>query len=523
MTPAPYQTTLCTAKHRLIWLGLLLLWLTPQAYAANERIALVIGNGAYQSAPLSNPVNDAQDMAAKLADLGFAVSVFTDLDRKGMREAIRDFGEKLKTAQVGLFYFAGHGIQLKGRNYLIPLQTDVSAADEVEDESIDAGLVLRKMESAGNQVNIVILDACRNNPFARSFRSLEQGLAKMDGPIGSFIAYATAPGSVAADGSGRNGLYTQYLLQALNQPGLSIEQTFKAVRKNVSAETDGKQIPWESSSLTGEFYFDHTGRHQSPQASVSPPPATLGYLQIIANVPKAEVSVNQVPRGQLDEAGIINVSPLSGEQAEIVISAPGYRSVKQSVKLTPGQWLQHQVTLQAEATAEQQSNRASSADNIDLDKNHCLLTPAKLIMGVRSEMRPSGQAAQIKLNDPALHATIFTKLKNQGLAIIDQPAEAFANDPAQLALKLPAITGKTYWLKVYVSAGETPITTIETQMKTVQGDISLQLVDLENNRLLAETAGKFRKAGLDMGLVVNQALDGQLPKLMQTLLLQTCH
>ncbi len=236
---------------------LLLLFLTlfSNHASAQIRVALVIGNANYKSSPLANPANDATDMTVALRKRGFEVASYTNLDRKGMRQAIRDFGEKLKRSDVGLFYYAGHGIQIKGKNYLVPLSADVSSADEVQDESIDANSILRKMESAGNDVNIVILDACRNNPFARSFRSMGQGLARMEGPVGSFIAYATSPGSVAADGSGRNGVFTQFLLQALNQPVLSIEQTFKSVRNNVKNATNGKQIPWESSSLLGEFFF----------------------------------------------------------------------------------------------------------------------------------------------------------------------------------------------------------------------------------------------------------------------------
>ena len=194
---------------------------------AEKRVALVIGNSNYAESRLKNPVNDATDIAQRLSELGFDVMKYTDINRQNMRMAMRAFGEQLRGADVGLFYFAGHGVQIKGTNYLVPVATDISSADEVQDESIDASTVLRKMESAGNKVNIVILDACRNNPFASRFRSLDRGLARMDGPVGSFIAYATSPGAVAADGQGRNGLYTKYLLSALNQPNLSIEQVFK--------------------------------------------------------------------------------------------------------------------------------------------------------------------------------------------------------------------------------------------------------------------------------------------------------
>ena len=263
------------------------------AFGVEKRLALVIGNSQYNGNPLSNPVNDANDMAAQLNVLGFDVMLHTDLDRKQMRHAIREFGERLKNVDVGLFYFAGHGIQLHGRNYLIPVQVDLTAPDEIEDESIDASAVLRKMETAGNDVNIVILDACRNNPFASRFRSIQQGLARMEGPVGSLIAYATAPGQVASDGSGRNGLYTGYLLEALREHNLTIEQTFKRVRNQIRQASKGAQIPWESSSLTGEFIFNSTSLTKLNASNQNleqvTPPAPKGYLQVITNVENARV------------------------------------------------------------------------------------------------------------------------------------------------------------------------------------------------------------------------------------------
>jgi uncharacterized caspase-like protein len=172
-----------------------------------------------------------------------------------MKEAIRAFGKRLQKGGVGLFYFAGHGMQMKGRNYLIPVDAKIESASDVEYEAVDAGRVLGKMEDAGNTLNIVILDACRDNPFARGFRSSTQGLARMDAPTGSLIAYSTSPGNVAADGEGRNGIYTKYLLHHMVVPDLTIEQVFKRVRNSVINETRNKQVPWESTSLRGDFYF----------------------------------------------------------------------------------------------------------------------------------------------------------------------------------------------------------------------------------------------------------------------------
>lgn len=177
----------------------------------NQHLALVIGNGNYSVSPLKNPANDARDFAAILQKLGFQVIHEENITRRQMDDAIRIFYSKLRNGETGLFYYAGHGMQVKGRNYLIPVGARIESESDVEHEPIDAGRILGKMEDAGNPVNIVIIDACRDNPFAKSFRSSRAGLARMDAPVGSIVAYATAPDSVAADGTGRNGVYTKHL------------------------------------------------------------------------------------------------------------------------------------------------------------------------------------------------------------------------------------------------------------------------------------------------------------------------
>jgi hypothetical protein len=241
--------------------------LTPPAAtaAAEQRVALVIGNGQYKDSPLLNPVNDARAVAEALSRAGFRVVQKENIGRAEMQVALRDFGDSLKAGGVGLFYFAGHGVQVKGRNYLVPVDASIEREDEVAYNSIDAGQVLDKMEAANNRLNIVILDACRNNPFARSFRSSSAGLAQMEAPVGTFIAFATAPGSVASDGQGKNGLYTQHLLQAMQRPGVKIEDVFKNVRAGVRRDSKGRQVPWENTSLEGDFVF--VARPPAPAAA----------------------------------------------------------------------------------------------------------------------------------------------------------------------------------------------------------------------------------------------------------------
>jgi hypothetical protein len=192
---------------------------------------------------LKNPPNDARDMAATLTALGFEVSSGVNLSQRDMKRLIREFGQKLKGGGSGLFYYAGHGVQAKGRNYLIPIDAEIQSEAEVEDSGVDVGLVLNYMDEAQNGLNIVILDACRNNPFGRSFRSAAEGLAQVDAPTGTLIAYATAPGRVASDGTGQNGLYTSELLKQMRVPSVSVTDMFMRVRAEVMKQTGNKQVP----------------------------------------------------------------------------------------------------------------------------------------------------------------------------------------------------------------------------------------------------------------------------------------
>jgi uncharacterized caspase-like protein len=220
-----------------------------------KRVALVLGNAGYQKGTLRNPVHDAQDIAQALRQLGFRVINANDADLKRMKQAIEEFGSQLTEDSVALFYYAGHGVQVKGENYLIPVDADIKSENEVAYNAVNVGEVLAKFESSRAGVGIVILDACRDNPFSRSLRSQQRGLASIDAPRGLLIAYATAPGKTAQDGTERNGLYTSQLLKILQQPNLKVEDVFKRVRVAVTNASNGEQLPWESSSLVGDFYF----------------------------------------------------------------------------------------------------------------------------------------------------------------------------------------------------------------------------------------------------------------------------
>jgi formylglycine-generating enzyme required for sulfatase activity len=221
---------------------------------SQNKIALVIGNGSYSDVPLRNPVNDATDMANTLTELGFNATLKTNLNQQQLEDAIRAFEMKIASGDIALFYFSGHGVQVDGLNYLVPVGAGIQAENEVRYKCTEAGLVLDKMESAGSGMNIIILDACRDNPF-KGVRSGTKGFAQMSAPTGSIISYSTAPGSVAMDGDSRNSPYTRNLIDAMKIQGLKIEDVFKKERNNDAKETANRQIPWESSSLMNDFYF----------------------------------------------------------------------------------------------------------------------------------------------------------------------------------------------------------------------------------------------------------------------------
>lgn len=231
---------------------------TPPKMEGEKRLALVIGNADYtRGGSLDNPVNDARSVAGELKHLGFDVIKYENAGQKQMKRAIDRFGSDLKNYHVGLFFYAGHGVQVKGANYLIPSDADLKSENDVEYDCVDAGRVLAKMEDAGSLINIIILDACRDNPFERSWsRSAKgRGLAFMNAPSGSLIAYATSPGKTASDGSALNGVYTSALLKHIKTPNIPILEMFQRVRVSVMNQTNNAQTPWESTSLKGNFYF----------------------------------------------------------------------------------------------------------------------------------------------------------------------------------------------------------------------------------------------------------------------------
>jgi uncharacterized caspase-like protein len=235
---------------------------------AESRIALVIGNGAYRAAPLKNPPGDASAVAAVLRGLGYDVTLRQNTRLRELIEALREFSLRAPKASVRMLFYAGHGVQVKGRNYLVPIDADPKSEEEIQRQSADVGEFIDRLSAIRSGTNIVVLDACRVNPFAGGvivgpdgrrlkFRGATPGgLAALDAPVGTLVAFSTAPNGVALDGpSGEHSVYARHLLANLPTPGLQIEQLFKRVRIGVAEDTDRVQVPWESSSLTADFCF----------------------------------------------------------------------------------------------------------------------------------------------------------------------------------------------------------------------------------------------------------------------------
>jgi membrane-associated protease RseP (regulator of RpoE activity) len=276
-------------KRRIVGSIFLLIASLTCPAQAEKRVALVVGNSAYRNVtPLDNPARDARLMADTLLSLGFTLiggGAQLDLDKAGFDAAVQSFGNQLPGANVGLFYYAGHGVQVRGVNYLVPIGANPTKEADVDFQMLDSNLVLRQMEGAGTKLNIVVLDACRNNPFGgRGLRGTESGLAQMRAPEGTLISFATQPGNLAQDGTSGNSPYTKALAETIRRPGLDIFQTFNEVGLAVMQATGNSQQPWLSSSpIRGSFYF--AGLTTSP--ATSEPAASPPSPPAVATLPPA--------------------------------------------------------------------------------------------------------------------------------------------------------------------------------------------------------------------------------------------
>jgi hypothetical protein len=330
----------------------------------DKRVALVIGNAAYAVGPLQNPVLDARAMAATLQALGFEVLAHENLSYRNMRRAVAEFGERVAAGGVALFYYSGHGLQVNGENYLVPVDADIKNERYVAAEAIDADHVLLQMQEAKTRVNVVVLDACRDNPFAGRFRGLGRGLAFMDVPAGTYVAYSTAPGSVAEDGEpGQNGIYTSELLRALREPGLRIEDVFKRVRIAVQSRTQNRQSPWDASSMTGDFVFNRAPAAVAalPSPPIPPPVAApamprpvvreemrpeLGALALTARIDGVEIFLDGQPIGEARLGRVLVVENLPVGVHRVRAQRSGYRVWENEVQVGPNQRFELVIDLE---------------------------------------------------------------------------------------------------------------------------------------------------------------------------------
>jgi Caspase domain len=287
---------------------------------AQKRVALVIGNAAYTNAgPLANPTNDASDIAKALGELGFEVIIGLDLDKRGFDGKVRDFSRALADADTGLLFYAGHGLQVGGRNYLVPVDAQLGSERDLDFEAVSLDFVLKQMElEREGKTNIVFLDACRDNPLARNLArsmgtrsaSIGRGLAQVQTGVGTFIAYSTQPGNVALDGASRNSPFTEALTRSVKEPGRNLTAVMIDVRRQVLAATNGRQVPWDHSALTGDFYFHlASAAGAAPKLGLPAPGADADAMkqrmkeleEELRNRPNPEQTANIVKLEQLKE------------------------------------------------------------------------------------------------------------------------------------------------------------------------------------------------------------------------------
>jgi len=311
-------------KKTLIYVLILFLFCNYPIIVLAKRVSLVIGNGDYQENPLRNPVNDANDIAKTLKQLQFEVIKITNANLRKMEKALDHFSNNLQRGDVALFFYAGHGIQHNGENYLLPVDARIKEVSDIRYESLNLGKILGRMEIA-RSMNIIILDACRNNPLGRGFtRSYERGLAVVSHkPEGSIIAYATAPNKTAADGTGSNGLFTSALLKHIATPSLEIAMLFRKVRVDVKKKSFSKQIPWSESSLTDSFYLKKS-KEKVKISNKSKLPSRIDketvFWQSIedsGNIAEFKAYLAQFPKGTFASLARLNIKKLRKDKKTV--------------------------------------------------------------------------------------------------------------------------------------------------------------------------------------------------------------
>jgi hypothetical protein len=305
-----------------------------------SKVCLIVGNSAYPHMQLRNPVNDARAMSELFTAAGFSVDFQQDVKLDSFKEAVNRFGETVQhpNTKLAVFYYAGHGVQLEWRNYLLPVDAQVSNADELKARCMDLGLVLGKFLNAKDKTYVVFLDACRNDPFGSSYRPAQAGLSQFDAPVGSLLAYSTAPGSVAFDGQGKNGLYTLNLVRELTRRDAQLEDALKRVRLNVRLESRGLQIPWESTSLESDVYiFDDERKPLSDaelEESVKEDLATWERIKSSHDTQDWIGYLRAFPNGRFAEIAQVRLTRLLATQASASVAASAPAAAQTTVPAT---------------------------------------------------------------------------------------------------------------------------------------------------------------------------------------------
>lgn len=338
--------------------------LSALAAADPSRISLVIGNGAYRQTPLTNPTNDAAAMRDLLNSAGFTVEAHLDAKRSDLLAAIDRFAAAAQQSQTRLavFYYAGHGVQLDWRNYLLPVDVAVSSAEDVKRQCIDLGSLLGRLAQIRDKNFVIILDACRDDPFRGAYRPEQKGLSQFDAPVGSLIAYATSPGSVASDGGGRNGLYTENLVRELSIRNAKLEEALKRVRLNVRLSSRGQQIPWESTSLESDVFFFADGARKLSATELEQmlldDLAAWGRIKNSKNIDDWVQYLREFPNGRFAEIAQVRLARMLAEITKPSPAAPSavpageIRAEKPALELKPG----GNVTVLPPASANPNSN-----------------------------------------------------------------------------------------------------------------------------------------------------------------------
>jgi len=453
-------------RHRILWVISLLvitIFLFPNlSFSATERrLALLIGNSHYtHGGSLDNPVNDVRAIKKALEGLGFTVMKYEDCSQKTMKRAMDKFGRKLRGRDVGLFFYAGHGVQVRGNNYLLPVDAKLDTEHDAEYDCVRADRVLAKMEGAGSRTNIVILDACRDNPFERSWRRGTEGagLAFMNAPSGSLIAYSTAPGKTALDGRGKNSPYTSALLQHINTPNITVIEMFQWVRSTVMAKSGSKQIPWESTSLRGNFYFSTKGKDDrlgEERARLERERSELEKLKAEIDWKRYKESgklfVDTEPSNTTIR--ILNIGPkfyqgmeLKPGSYHVEVSKQGYKTDKKWVNLDTGenkrleiQLEQLQASIQPSSTYTRPSSTTSDEIQRDGEKVEIVSRPKE---SSHTTPPPGNKVGQISSLNRSWGFFVI-EISNRDAVRIGDEVYAIGREGREYAFRINRISGRT--------------------------------------------------------------------------------